>query len=596
MYREVLRRAPDQPDALHLLGVIAHHAGREDEALRLISRAISLRDSEPGYYSNLGLVHEALHHHDQAAACYRQALALDPGFAEANSNLGGILANHIDLEEAVTLCRRALAARPDFPQALCNLGLACSYQGRLDLAVEVLEKALALWPECIQAWHNLGTVFSRQNRQERAIACFERALTLKPDYVGAYDSLYFSLLYRAGTRPEALFAAHRRYAAQFEAPFKSRWPRHGNDRDPVRRLRVGYVSPDFRNHSVGYFAEPLLAAHDKSDVEVWCYYNGHQVDVMTERFRAYADHWVPCRNLSDDELSARILADRIDILVDLAGHSANNRLRVFARKPAPVQVTWLGYPTTTGLDAIDWRMTTREVDPEGSESCHSERLWRLPRTMWCYRPPEDIAASPVPAPARDGIVRFGSMNNFPKISPEAVALWCRVLRELPRAGLVMTGVPEGSAREALLATFAAQGIEADRLEIHDRVPAPEFRALSARIDIALDSFPYNGTTTTCESLCMGIPVITLSGDSSVARSGHALLGLVGLDELCARDEAGYVGIAVALARDLPRLAALRAGLRERVMASSLRDEAGFARDIESAFRAMWTQWCDGRYR
>lgn len=592
IYRQVLRQSPREPDALHLLGLLSYQRKDYPAALELIGRAISYRHTEPGYFVNLGLVHEALQHVDEAIACYRKALALQPDIAEANCNLGGILANQMKLEEAINLCRRALAVKPGLAEAWCNLGLAYSYHDNLDLAVDTLNKALQYMPACAQAYRNLGIVYGRQSRPDQAIACFEQALALRPDDVAVYDSLFYTFLYCADYRPETVREAYRRYAARLEAPLRPGWPRHDNRRDPDRRLKIGYVSPDFRLHSVAFFVEPLFACHDHGAFEIHAYYNHGNNDAVTARLRALTDHWVDCRNMSDNEIAARIHADGIDILVDLAGHSANNRLPVFARKPAPIQVTWLGYPATTGLTAIDWRLTTADVDPPGSERDHSERLWRLPRTLWCYRP---SAGSPERQTRKDvssgqGIC-FGSMNTFPKVSVESIALWARILRQLPDSHLAMTHIPVGSARELMLERFAAHGIGPERLRLHGKLPFAEFRALTNDIDIALDPFPYNGTTTTCESLWLGIPVVTLTGNSSVSRSGHALLKTVGLAQLCARDEDEYESIALALARDPARLHELRAGMRHRVEASPLRDEQGFARDVEDAYRAMWRQWC-----
>ncbi len=592
IYQRLLQQSPRDPDLLHLLGLAAYQGGNYPAALDLIGRAVSLRKSEPGFHSNLGQVFEAMKHYDDAIACYRRALALDPDFAEANSNLGGLLASRRLLDEAITLCRRAIAARPAFAEAWCNLGLAFNYRDQLDLAADSCRKALGIWPECAQAWHNLGNTLSRQGLQDEAIAAFDKAIAYKPGYAAALDNLCFAWLYRAGSTPSDILAVHRRYAEQVEAPLKPRWPRHANRRDPDRRLKIGYVSPDFRRHSVAYFVEPLLACHDRSVVEVHAYFNHARADEVTARLRAMSDHWVDCANLSDDELAERIRADGIDILVDLAGHSANNRLTVFARKPAPVQATWLGYPATTGLSAMDWRLTTRVVDPEGSEACYSERLWYLPRTLWCYRPATDAPDPDVrDADTAGRPVNFGSINNYPKVSPASIALWSRILRELPQSRLVMTHVPEGSARDLLCKRFAGHGIGPDRLQLNGRLSATEFQVLAGAIDIALDPFPYNGTTTTCESLWRGIPVVTLTGDQSVSRSGHALLNLAGLGEYCARDEDDYVRIAAGLARDRARLQDLRAGLRVRLEASPLRDEAGFTREIEDAYRAMWREWC-----
>jgi protein O-GlcNAc transferase len=537
LYRRVLAQEPRHADALHLLGVLAYQRGQPESAADLIGRAIAIAGRNPGYLSNLGLAYEALRRLDEAVNCYLEAMQKQPGFVE---------------------------------------------------------------PSC-----NLAYILAAQGRPDEAVARVQRAIALRPDYAAAYDAQLFLMLYSSAS-PDAIAEAHRRYAGQFEQPIKSRWPPHANPRDPERRLRLGYVSPDFRAHAVALFMEPLLEHHDPARFEVYCYYNHAVVDDMTRRMAARCgERWVACHEMSDDALAARIRGDGIDILVDLAGHTQGNRLLVFARKPAPVQVTYLGYPTTTGLSAMDWRLTTWDVDPEGGERWYSERLYRLPRTLWCYRSPRDVSeygdtsslsgrhtAAPQTTALSKGHVTFGSMNHLAKVSEATVKVWGTILRELPSAHLVMTNVPEGAARERLKTRFGAQGVPPERLELHERLPVEEFYRLSKAVDIALDPFPYNGTTTTCEALWMGLPVITLIGETSVSRSGYAILKTVGLEEFCAKDEAEYARLAVELARDLPRLDALRRGMRARIEASPLRDEEGLARDVEAAYRTMWREWCE----
>jgi predicted O-linked N-acetylglucosamine transferase (SPINDLY family) len=419
-----------------------------------------------------------------------------------------------------------------------------------------------------------------------------KALTLQPGLAMAYDSRLLALNYLPEATPAAIYEEHRRYAAQFEAPLQPSWSAPTNTREPARRMKIGYVSPDFRLHPVAFFIEPVLAHHDRREVEVYCYYNNTLQDAVTARMQAYADHWLPCQGTTDEALAARIRADGIDILVDLAGHTAGNRLLVFARKPAPVQVTYLGYVATTGLTAIDYRLSHIDADPAGAERYNSERLYRLPRSLWCYRPPLDMPAVVTETPARrSGHISFGSLNNIAKVSDPAVALWSRLLQALPGSRLIMAGVPPGSAQQHILARFAAHGIAAARLELHPKLSHPSFRELHHRIDIALDAFPHNGNTTTCESLWMGVPVISLIGDRFVARFGYTLLKGIGLADLAARDEAAYLAMATGLAADLDRLDALRAGMRARIASSALRDEAGFTRDLEAAYRAMWRAWC-----
>ncbi|MGE0372449.1 MAG: tetratricopeptide repeat protein, partial [Gammaproteobacteria bacterium] len=526
-----------------------------------------------------------------SGAAFERALALKPDSAEACHNLGTVYMDQGRLDLAAGNFQKAIDLMPDAAVSHYNLGLIRFRQGRMDDAIACNRRALDLKPDFVRACNNLGVALAYQGRNDEAMRCYDKVLALQPDYANSHSSRLCSMLRIAATTPDSLYAAHREFAARCEAPLKPHWRDHANDRDPQRRLRIGYVSPDFRHHSVAQFMEPVLEQHDRTQVEIYCYYSYPAKDQVTARLTALADHWLDCANLTDEQLAARIRSDGIDILVDLAGHTRDGRLLTFARKPAPVQVTWLGYPATTGLTAMDYRLCTADTDPPGQEAFHSEALYRLPRTMWCYQPHGGRPAGGADSPPPAGSVTFGSLNTYPKISAEAFAAWMEVLHTLPGSRLVMTAVPEDSVRQALAERIAAHGIEPGRVRVHTRLPDAEYHTVLRGIDIALDPFPYNGTTTTCETLWMGIPLITLAGMSSVARSGHALLKMVGLEELVAVDTADYVRRAVELARDAGRLARLRRELPRRFDASPLRDERGFARDLETAYRDMWRRWC-----
>ncbi|MBK9132690.1 MAG: tetratricopeptide repeat protein [Gammaproteobacteria bacterium] len=559
LYRQVLRLDSRHPEALYRLGLLARDAGRPDIAAELIGQAVRADDSLIEYAAELGLILCRLGRVDEAAPHFLRVLALKPDHVAARLNLG-------------------------------NIQLA---QGHLDAAAASYEKGLALDPRLSAAHHNLGTAHFKRGRVEEAVACFRRALALQPEFAEAHSALLYALQYLDDLAPARKLAEHRCYAERFEAPLRPSWRAHANIRDPDRRLRVGYLSPDFHAHSVAYFIEPILAHHDRSQVEVFGYYNHTRQDAVTARLMALMDHWVPCKGWANEPLAARIRQDGIDILVDLAGHthSTDNRLLAFAHKPAPVQVTYLGYPSTTGLSAIDYRLCSADTDPPGQEAWHSEALYRLPRSLWCYRPLADWPLMPASPPLRHhGAVTFGSMNNLAKVSPATCALWAKILHAVPGSRLFMTSMPEGSARATFQDRFAAHGIDPARVHFFGRLPNPQYWEVLAQIDLALDPFPYNGTTTTCETLWSGIPVVTRAGADSVARSGYALLGMLGLGELIANDADEYVRIAVELANDPERLAALRAGLRPRLAASPLRDEPGLTRDLEAAYRAMWRRW------
>jgi protein O-GlcNAc transferase len=592
-FHKLLAVHPDSVPALQNLGNALAMLGKIQDAADCYRKALTLRPDKAELHRNLGDVLARDQRFDEAVASYGRALSIRPDYAEAEYGLGAALSAQRKLGDAEAAFRRALAIRPDYAEAYCALGLdALLPQRRLEEALGAFQRALEIKPDYAEAHCNIGHVLGRFGLIEEGIAACREAIKHKPDLAQAHSNLCMMLHYPSNVAPEEIFAEHRRFAAHFEKPLTPSWPAHRNARDPERRLRIGYVSADFRLHSVSFFIEPILDHHDKTNFEVICYHSNTTEDEVTARLRARADRWVPCAHLSDAALAERVLADEIDILVDLSGHTGINRLLTFARKPAPVQVTYLGYPATTGLSAMDYRLTTADLDPPGSEQLHTERLFRLPRALWCFRRLWGDAPETAPAPAiRNGFITFGSMNNIFKLSAATIALWARILQAVPRSRLFMTLVPDGRARDLLCERFAAHRIDEERLVSHAHLPADRFRMLSSEIDIALDPFPYNGTTTTCQALSMGIPVVTLIGDTSVSRSGYALLKSSGLNELCAAGQDQYLETAVELATDLDTLERLRSTVRARMDGSPLRDEAGLTRDIEDAYRQMWRDWC-----
>ena len=420
----------------------------------------------------------------------------------------------------------------------------------------------------------------------------------QPDFAAAHSNLVFSMNYDAAATQQTIFAESRAWHESHAAALGRRAPGHANARDPERRLRVGYVSPDFREHSVAYFLEPLIAAHDRAAFEVFCYAQVARPDQRTERFRGLADTWRSTVGMTDADLATAVREDRIDILVDLAGHTGGNRLLAFDRRPAPVQLSWLGYPNTTGTEAIDARLTDAIADPPGpSDALHSETLVRLPNGFLCYAPTADAPAIGAPPARSTGHVTFGSFNALAKITPAVVAAWARILLGVPGSRLVIKSGPlaDAATRARYLEMLAAAGVDAGRVDLRAWIDARSGHlGAYANIDIGLDPFPYNGTTTTCEALWMGVPVVTLAGDRHAGRVGASLLTRIGLAELVADTTDGYVETAVHFAGDLDGLPARRLALRDRMMSSPLCDAAGFARDVEAAYRAMWRRWCAGQ--
>ena len=522
----------------------------------------------------------------------REIIRMQPRSPDAHYHLGCALAIQHRRAEAEPIFRQALSLRPDHAPTHLQLGhLSKGLAG----ALEHYRRAAELDPSLAEVHIALGVAQISGGQAQDGIASLRRALHLNSSMHQAHSSILFALNYDYADRDSEVFEEHVRWGKNFGL---ARRPASATVPDPDRQLRVGYVSPDLREHSVAYFFEPLLANHSGREVETFCYAEVPRPDAVTHRLQGLSGNWLTTTGISDEALVQRIQADRIDILVDLAGHSAFNRLRVFSAKPAPVQITWLGYPNTTGLKAMDYRFTDCWADPPGtSEALHTEELVRLPHGFLCYLPPPDApAVSPPPMLAR-GKVTFGSYNNLPKIVPEVVALWSTLLHACPDANLVLKNfsLSDADIRQNYLEQFAAHGIDAGRLVLrgrHDSVS--EHLDSYGEIDIALDTFPYNGTTTTCEALWMGVPVVTIYGTRHAGRVGASLLHQISLPELVASSAEEYVRITTRLASDRSTLAELRASLRQRMSRSALCDAPRFARDVEDTYRVLWRRWCNSR--
>jgi len=593
LYRQVLQIDANNFNALHLLGLIATDSGRLDAAVDLIGRAIAAKPNAAPAHHNLGIALKELGRVQDAADSFQRAAKLQPDFIEAQMHLGGVLVELGRLEEAAASFRRAVAIAPDLAGAYNNLGIVCRTLGRVDEAIAYLQRAVALQPDYAEAFNNLGNALDAVGRSQDAIACYRRALEIEPGYARAHSNLLFTLNYDESCSGEALFAEHRNWARQHAAGLAAA-ASHDNTPDPTRRLRIGYVSADFKYHTVGCFFEPVLAAHDQTQYEICCYASVAQPDQVTARLQAKASVWRNIAALDDAALANLIREDGIDILVDLSGHTGGNRLPAFARKPAPIQVGWLGYFNTTGLDAMDYAIWDAASLPPEAERWFTEKIVRLPDSRFCYLPPAYAPpVAPLPALKRGGAITFGSFNNIAKVSPAVVSLWSKVLHAVPRSRLLLKwkSLGDDSVRQRYLQLFAAHGIDADRLELRGETPHQQMLAEYGDVDIALDPFPYSGGLTSCEALWMGVPVVTLAGPRPVSRQTLGYLTLVNLAELAATTTEQYVRLAADLARDIDRLADLRSGLRDTMAASPLCDGPRFARNLEQRYRAMWEEWC-----
>jgi protein O-GlcNAc transferase len=556
----------------------------------MLGEAVQRSPSSAEYLNSFGIAQRELGRLAEAEQSFRRATTLKPGYADAHNNLGNALRELGRLEEAERSFSRTLSLKPDYAEAHGNLGLTLRGLGQMEKAERSLRRAVALKPRYAEAHNDLGATLFGLGRLEEAERSYRQALALDPALALAQGNLVFLQNYVAGRAPAAIYAEHRDYARRF-APSAEPQP-HRNSRAPGRRLRIGYVSGDLRQHPVAFFIEPVLARHDAAHFEIFCYYNAPQPDAVTERLKALPVHWRDVFELNDETLENLVREDGIDILVDLSGHTTNNRLRLFARKPAPVQVTWLGYLNTTALDAMDYRITDARASPEGlMEAHHSEKLVRLPDSQWCYQPPPACPEVAPPPSAASGRITFAVLANPAKIGAPAIELWSRLLERVPGSRLLIVANGMAVIPSDYAARYTSRGIAKDRLQLLGTQPFREYLALHNSVDVVLDTFPYSGGTTTCHALWMGVPVVSLVGDSAPSRGGASLLHAIGLDELVAQAPDQYVDIAAALAGDAARLAAMRAGMRERMRQSPLMDAERFTRNLEAAYRDMWRSWC-----
>jgi len=596
---EANRLAPGNAECINSLGNALQNLGRLEEALDCFKRAIENDSDYAVAYNNLGVVLSLLGRFDTAVPAFDRALAIDPQADDAHINRALAMSMLRRPDEALDDFANALRTKPDSVDALNKRGILLQNLGRLDEARASLDQALAIKPDAADVLTNLGNLFKSQARLDEALDCYQRASTIQPDLVESWHNRLLCLNYQANISRDRVFAEHRAFERSLAAKVIRLPPMTVTDRDPARRLRIGFVSGDLRQHPVAFFLRPVLEQIDRKRFQIFCYATSLRRDDLTRVLRGLSDVWHECAGLGSRALANRIRADAIDLLFDLSGHTEGNALLSFAARPAPVQISWIGYPNTTGLTAMDYRLVDDLTDPAGdADAYHSECLIRLPEGFLCYRPLEgarnlSVASSPC---LENGFITFGSFNNLAKLTPDMIDLWCEILERTPESRLLLKShtVTELQVWNQWLARFSERGINPERLEVLPRAPShEEHLAQYQRIDIALDTFPYHGTTTTCEALFMGVPVVTLAGDRHASRVGISLLTRVGLPECIATFADDYVRIALDLATDTKRLSGLRAGLRERVKQSPLRDEVGFTRTLEVALRQMWRIWCVG---
>ncbi len=565
LYRQILAVEPRHADSLHLLGLIAHQVGRNDVAADLITQAISAAGNAipTTYLGNLAWVRVQLGEAFEAERLAREALRFQPGFANFHNTLGNAL----------------------------------YLQGRITEAAQSWKQAFDIDGTNASALGNWANVLQETGRIREAMAAHKRATEIDPQPAAAWDNYLRDLGFLPDPDPVFVKEEHEKWAETFLRSVNAGLihKNHTNPRDPERKLNIGLVSPDFRQHSVTYFIEPLFRHLDREKFSIFCYANVHAPDETTARLQGYPAVWRNIVGLDDAQAAGQIVRDGIDILIDLGGHTSKNRCRILAYKPAPLQITYLGYPYTTGLQSCDYRLTDEVSDPPGlTEDHYTEKLLRLPVCSWCFQPPAfdvPVAAAPL---EKNGRITFGSFNTCNKINDAVLDAWGRIMTRVPDARLLIKshGLGDAQVRAAFVARLQSRGVDEQRLVIMGREPeTARHLALYAEVDIALDTFPYNGTTTTCEALWQGVPVVCLEGKTHVSRVGQTLHQAVVLEDLTGRDVDGYVEHAVRLANDLGRIRELRRSMRERMQSSPLCDQPAFARNLEETLRGAWREWC-----
>jgi len=590
--RAALERKPDFAEARSVLANLLDVRGDASAAAEAFAIAVRLRPDDFTAWLRYGQVLLKLQRGAEAETALNHALVLEPDSIDAHGLLSESYQSRGDFKAAAAHLEVVLRQRPDWGDALFSYAHALMRMHRFDEADAVLSRIIALEPDREDAYQARMDILHRGRRIPEMLELCRARLVRHPDRYEYECFEIFSLNFLDTISAEELFERHRTFGARLEAAIPPRYPVFRNPRDPDRRLRVGYVAGEFAYHPVARFLVPLLERHDRSRFEAHCYSVGTFDDAFTERVRAAAHVWHEAKALSEEELAEKVHADGIDILVDLSGHSGVSRLGTFARRPAPVQATWLGYLNTTGLTRIQYRISDVSCDPPGvADRLHTEELARLPHIQWCYRPFEtvDVCAAPLDT---NGFLTFGSFTQIAKLTDRMLALWARILGAVPDSRLIIGGVPLGRIRSELLQALDREGIESStRVALLPYIPGKDYFRTFHRVDIALDTFPYGGGTTTCDALWMGVPVVTLPGARSTSRSAASVLRSVGLADWVATSEEDYVRRAVSFAGEREAISGLRRTLRERMRGSPLMDEVRFARDMEQLFRTMWRTWC-----
>lgn len=622
-FQRLLSLNPEHLSATHHLADILKKQGHLEAAIACYQRTLAICPKAVELQIHLGHLLSESDRFEEARGCFQQVIQLDPHHGSGYKSLAGLFYHQGRLTEAADYYRQALKLNPHDAELYNHLGVTYYGLNKFSEAMECYRHSLMLHFHQPETHNNLGVVLRQIGKLTEALSCFQQALSLKPDQVGFYNNV--GLTYKdLGRIPEAIEYYHQALQRKPEAWIHSNliFALHYTTQDDLlcheyqkfndlyvkplephsspplilrdstsEKLKVGYISADWYDHAVAHVFEPILAHHDHHQFEIFCYYNHVKSDAVTLHLQRYADHWINCVNLSDVTLAEKIKQDRIDILVDLSGHTAGNRLLVFARKPAPVQVTYLGYPSTTGLTSINYRITDHSMDPEGlTEAFHSETLVRMPKSCFCYHPINNsfpVHQRPV---LPKHTLTFGSLNAYYKFNPQLFTLWASILKAVPDSELFLKNksLNDPNTQQTLLEQFAQLGIPSSRLRLEIGSPSPTHLMAYHQIDIALDSYPFTGGITTFEALWMGVPVVTLVGNRPVSRQGLSILSTLGLTECIAYTPEEYLQICIHLANNPEYLQQLRKEMRSKMQASSLMDGAGLTRQLEDIYQTLWT--------
>ena len=589
-YEQALAIKPNYAEAHYNLGNTLKELGELEASIKCFEQALAIKPNYAEAHNNLGNTLKELGELEASIKCFEQALAIKPNYAEAHYNFGNVLKELRQLEAAVEHYLQALEFKPDFAEAHSNLGVALKELGQLDAMVHHLEQALAIKPNLAEGHNNLGNAFKELGQLEMAAESYQQALAIKPNYAEALSNRLFLFNYSSSYDSDFLL----KEAINFGEIFRKKVTTHfTNFHYPHQsnKLKVGLVSGDFKEHPVGCFLESVLSELSQQNLELIAYTTQPKFDKLSARIQIFFSEWKPLFGLSDENAANLIHNDGIHILIDLSGHTAHNRLPIFTWKPAPVQITWLGYFATTGIDEIDYILGDPYVTPIHFDSQFSEKIYRLPNTRWCFTPPNTDAKISSPPALTNGYVTFGCFNNLTKVNEQVINLWIKLLTAMPNSHLLLKSkqLNSFSVQSKIIKKFTATGIDPRRILCEQSESREKYLAAYQRIDITLDPFPFTGGATTMESLWMGVPVITLQGETLVSRQGVGILMNAGLSNWIATDKAEYLTKAIDFSSDLNQLAITRSGLREQVLSSPLFDAKQFSKDFEHALRTIWQQ-------